>query len=75
MTGHHPWSEIEHKKHAQTSIVSKHFFRRTARAKEHKLETARKAIVSSGKDHYYYRVDKAKRGPYRWYVVLVELGR
>jgi hypothetical protein len=53
-------------------IVSRHFFRRTARAREHKLEARRRTMNSPGKDRFFYTVVKAKRGPYRWYVVLEE---
>jgi hypothetical protein len=42
-------------------IVSRHFFRRTARAKADKLD-AKHPLVDS---HF---VVKAARGPYRWYV-------
>lgn len=43
------------------TIVSRHFLRRRARAKERKLE----ALL----DGNQYRVVKAYRGPFRWFVV------
>jgi hypothetical protein len=47
-------------------IVSRHFLRRTARRKCHRLE------AKTGHD---YRVTKAVRGPYRWFVVTEEYNR
>lgn len=60
---------------ATYETVSRHFLRRTARAKERRLEDARRAGRSSGKDHFHYRVEKEVRGPFRYRVVRVDLGR
>lgn len=44
-------------------IVSNHFLRRMAQKKERELTAA------EGASRNLYSVRRAKRGPYRWYVV------
>ncbi len=46
--------------------VSRHFLRRRARAKERALQ-----IASGPGSKDYYRVVKARRGPFRWRVVRI----
>jgi hypothetical protein len=48
----------------EQTVFSRHFFRRTARMKRRSLEKLNEAVM--------FRVVKARRGPYRWYVVSVE---
>lgn len=55
-------------------VESRHFLRRRARKAELALEHQRRAARSSGKDRFSYRVEKATRGPYRWFVVRVDRG-
>lgn len=45
------------------TTVSRHFFRRTARRREQRLQHE--------DIHGHYRVEKAERGPYLWRVVRV----
>lgn len=46
---------------SERRIVSRHFLRRTARAKERKL--------SRTYPHAELIVEKASRGPFRWWVI------
>jgi hypothetical protein len=54
-------------------IISQHFFRRTARKKEHQLEQAQSRMKSSGAKLYLYKTERSPRGPYRWQVVREQI--
>jgi hypothetical protein len=54
---------------SESHIVSRHYLRRRARAKAHKLNMDSRVFHGEGNVHY--KVSLARRGPYRWYVTEV----
>lgn len=54
----------------RVTVVSRHFFRRRARARARQLNESYARGATTPKK--LYRVGRAERGPFWWYVVKVE---